>query len=70
MATMTDAEIDRRAEALRRMEAQARLVAHAPALLIVLKDILHSWDHGALTDMMFSPIATARAIVAKIEGQS
>jgi hypothetical protein len=33
MATYTDAEMDRRAEALAHMEAQARLVAAAPDLL-------------------------------------
>jgi hypothetical protein len=38
-------------------------------LLAALKDIIQAWDRGALTNLMFDPIAAARAAIARAEGK-
>jgi hypothetical protein len=49
--------------------AIARLAAVNADLLAALKDIIQAWDRGALTNLMFDPIAAARAAIRRAEGK-
>ncbi len=53
---------------MRGRDDDARLIAAAPDLLAALKNVLDAWQRGSATDLMFAPIAAARAAVARAEG--
>ena len=57
-----------------RREANARLIAEAPAMVEAMLAVLTAWDepyYGDLAqarDTMFDPIEAARVVLARIEG--